>query len=1086
MDRQTSSSPVSRLGRAFGWRARPAAARRKPRTSLCLEALEDRLCPSTTVYWTGADSKVSDNWSDTGNWRNGITPGVGDDVVFMATGTKHSNNNLPFSQCSFNTMTINGTGYDITGGAVQLASKLENADGINTVGLDIDLSGSVNFTADQGTTLIVNGNIANHGNLVTAVANGFVIFQNGTISGTGGFDVEGSTRCYLDDTNSYTGMTTVTTHAVTLYLGAQNGDAIVGDLTIGYAVGINEADVVRLSLPGQISTTSTVTILDTGLLDLDGYNDTIGALTMTGGNVTTGADLNQAGQDATLTVLGNITAHASPNPALITSGGSNFTGTPGNLALTTGAFNIADSSGGLDLRVTVNIVDGTAATLVKQGQGAMELAGDNSYTGPTEVTQGTLMISATDALGTSAPATVSASATLEYIDHNSGTTLDFAATPLVLDGGTLEAAGAGVTVALSAPVTLNGTSTIEAGFDDTLDLTGPISGKAGFTEDLGGQLNLGGVDHYQGATEVAAGTLVLDTAAALAGSGITVDAGGVLQLAAGQSYAPEQLILSGFGGSLGAALYAEGSATWSGAIDLAASSAIAASCTLTLSGPIGGPATSNLLVGIPGQVGGTVLLTDANTYAGNTEVRGTLAIANAQALGAANKNVTIDPGATLALEGGLTFDPTQSLFFANPNNIASPPLGTLLNAVGNNTWAGIIHMTTSAALDANAGTTLTVSGLLSDPDSSTVLFMTGAGTVVLSGKNKNFGGFTMVEAGTLALDNAEAVGPVNMGMTVKAGATLELEGFQYKEKPVTLDGGTMLIANGINSWSGPIVLGDNSTIVSEANTSLTDGVQVINHAETLTVDTIGNSTIAFGTTIAGAGGVVKDGTGTLIYGGGTPNTYTGPTTVNQGTLDLEKSAAVVAIAHSIDPITGLSVPATITIAAGATLAGTGTIQADVTSYGTLNVQALNAYTNANTLTIEGSLTNYGVVNLPSSGNVGTLAIDMFNNTDGTFTQAAPTAQQPGGVLNLWLSSKTCDEVKVAGQANLGGTLNVKIMSGADPSPGTNYSVLSWGTLAGNFDTINLPPSGNGIVWQWHFDNAAHELMIEAVAAVSKT
>ncbi len=111
--------------------------------------------------------------------------------------------------------------------------------------------------------------------------------------------------------NTYTGTTTV--NAGTLQLGNTGGVAVPGNLVVGDSLGgqgANKADVVRLLASNQIQPTAAVNITNSGLLDLNGFNNTIGtgqfnALTITGGSVTTGT--------GTLTLGGNVADLAS-NP----------------------------------------------------------------------------------------------------------------------------------------------------------------------------------------------------------------------------------------------------------------------------------------------------------------------------------------------------------------------------------------------------------------------------------------------------------------------------------------------------------------------------------------------------------------------------------------------------------------------------------------------------------------------------------------------------------------------------------------------------------------------------------------------------
>jgi autotransporter-associated beta strand protein len=173
--------------------------------------------------------------------------------------------------------------------------------------------------------------------------------------------------------NQYTGDTTVS--AGTLLLEKSGGaQAVKGDLIIGDGTGGAGADVVRLAANNQIANTADVTVYSSGLLDLDGYNETFRALTMTSGSVTTGA--------GTLALTGGITSNAAAASATI-SGNLNL---PGSQPLL-----VADGAAANDLDVSAAISGGI---LVKEGPGTLRLSGStaNSHVGDTMVSAGTLLL----------------------------------------------------------------------------------------------------------------------------------------------------------------------------------------------------------------------------------------------------------------------------------------------------------------------------------------------------------------------------------------------------------------------------------------------------------------------------------------------------------------------------------------------------------------------------------------------------------------------------------------------------------------------------------------------------------------------
>jgi autotransporter-associated beta strand protein len=650
----------------------------------------------------------------------------------------------------------------------------------------------------------------------------------------------------------------------------------------------------------------------------------------------------------------------------------------------------------------------------------MWLTGGNTYLGPTLVSAGTLVAANANALG-AAGTTVNSGATVVCRDTNADSIFTLATAPLTLNGGTLVATGFSPEVVLPATLTLTASSTIEVDSGITLDLTGLVTGAGGFTKAWAGELDLSHANTSTGAIGVNSGVLALDNAQTLGTSAVKVSGLSTLELRSGLTYG-DSLTLAG-------TLLGNGSATWSGPIALSSSATLGAvaGSTLTVSGAISGPAANTLTIG-DAKDAGTVLLTGTNTYAGATMVSdGTLAVANAEALGhpagkTTNGGTTVDAGATLELQGGLTFDPTESLTLNGPGVNGA---GALLNGSGSNTWDGTITLASSTAIGAATGSTLTIDGVISGPYTSNPSFV-GGGTVVLAAAD-TFQGYTTVMAGILALANANALtgAPIygGRGTTVDSGATLQLRaGVTYALNPLTLNGGgvggtmgALESLTGNNIWVGPIKLGSDATITSAAGSTLSSTAAITNEGYVLTVNAVGNVNL---THITGAGGLTKDGSGTLTFSGSAPNLYAGPTVVNAGTLMLAKPAQVQAIGG-----------AGVTINAGATLAGSGTIDANVT--------------------------NAGVVSPGGAGGVGTLTIN------GNYTQTT------GGALDIELASaKAIDQVMIAGLATLDGTLNVGLLDGFIPIPGEVFAITTFGSSSGEFATANVPP-GDGIAYGLH-------------------
>jgi fibronectin-binding autotransporter adhesin len=1021
-------------------KARPSTRR------LAVEALEDRLLLSTRVWDGGPDGGTTPsadaNWTTGTNWAGDVAPQPGDDLQFPASALQFAANNDFPAGTAFNSIAISGSGYNLGGNSIALAAGIttSNPTGtptspVNTVGMPLTLTAAGAITSGTArTTLVLSSPILNNGGFdLTVKGAGDVFFSGGAITGAGGLVKNGTGQLFLGDSapNTYGGATTVKQGILNLW--SQAGNSVPGPLVVGSGISGAVGAVARLSAANQIPNTAPVTVNGTGQLDLNGFTDTIGPLTLSAGLVTTGSGV--------LTLNGDVATVAASSRATISGHLNLGSGT------TARTFNLAYGTADADLDIKATIAGDASVTLTKQGPGFLLLEGYNTYAGPTLVNAGTLWIDSPHALGaTTAGTTVNSGASLYAMDPTENSTITFAPEPLILNGngdpdlvggGAFQGDGAGSkgdTLVWPGQITLASPSVIVENAATTLDLTGLVTGPGDLTKTGCGAVKLSHDNGYTGATVVNEGILEANHPASLGAtgpaSGTTVTGTGTLQLAGGVTFAPESLTLhgTGSGGSSGgvSALHSYGSNTWTGPVYLATTSQVNVTHggTLTISGVIDGPSASGLVVGrsIANWDNGTVLLTAANTYAGATTVSvGTLAAANATALGSPacgpNGGTTVKAEATLQLRGGLTFDPTEALTL---NDSGLNDVGALQNGSGNNTWAGTIRLATSASIGAASGTTLTIAGVIGGPAAST-LTKAGWGAVVLATGN-TYAGPTVVAAGTLVAADPAALGAITAGTTVKDCATLQLQGgIAFNPEPLTLNGagtgetaGALRNRSGANTWTGAISLGSAATVRADAGSSLTVSGAVANEGYLLTVNSIG--AVTFGYTISGAGGLTKNGGGTLTFAATAPNTYAGPTTINAGTL-------VLAGAANIPAIGGGSVQ----INAGGTLAGSGIIDANVTNSGTINVGG--------------------------AGTTGTLTIN------GNYTQTT------AGVLNVALAGtdpSLYDHLAVSGTAALDGTLNVGLLNGFVPVAGNAFQIVTFASWSGSFATVNGLNPGNGV------------------------
>jgi autotransporter-associated beta strand protein len=138
---------------------------------------------------------------------------------------------------------------------------------------------------------------------------------------------------------------------------------------------------VRLSANEQITATGTVTVNVGGVLDLSGFTETIGNLSLHGGAVAMGA--------GTLVVTGDVTQAASAASSIagrLDLGGATRTILAGDVPVTA-----------VDLDISAEVINGS---FIKQGAGALRLGGNNAFAGGVNHKFGKLLIGHDNALGT--------------------------------------------------------------------------------------------------------------------------------------------------------------------------------------------------------------------------------------------------------------------------------------------------------------------------------------------------------------------------------------------------------------------------------------------------------------------------------------------------------------------------------------------------------------------------------------------------------------------------------------------------------------------------------------------------------------
>lgn len=486
----------------------------------------------------------------------------------------------------------------------------------------------------------------------------------------------------------------------------------------------------------------------------------------------------------------------------------------------------------------------------------------------------------------------------------------------------------GGAVSLSTPNAVTGVDNIAASAGLTVNVgtassltTGVISGTT-LTKQGVGTLTLGGVNTYTALTTVSAGTLKITNNSGLGttGAGVTVVSGATLDLD-NVTIGAEAVTLNGDGVSGVGALTGTGTSSLSGAITLASSSTIGGAGTLTLSGIIS-DSTSTFNLTKTGA--GTVILSAANTYDGATNInQGILRAGIAGAIASTNMlSLANVAGASFDLNGlaqtvgnlsgggslggnislgAATLTVTQSMS-GTYSGIISGTGGLTKNGAGELALGGINLYTGATTI--NAGTLMpTVSNAIANSTALTMANVDGA-ILDMSGTNQTIGslsgggttgGNITIGSGTLTINQAATLTYTGImsgtGGIVKNGAgTLSLAGLNTYSGPTTINLGILAptVANAIQ-FTSALTLADVATATFQMNTTNQTVGSLSGGGASGGNITLGSGILTINQTVDGTydgikstGGITKIGPATLTIT--RPQTYTGATTINAGTL----------------------------------------------------------------------------------------------------------------------------------------------------------------------------------------------------------
>ena len=923
---------------------------------------------------------------------------------------------------------------------------------ISDIGLTKFGAGSLNLAANNSS---LEGSIyVSAGTLIASNSGAFGTGGASTVSvaASGSLAIEGNTvlanvPITINGTGSGAGS----------LINLQDNNSLAGTLNLGSNSLINTASA-NLVLSGSVQGPFSVTKSGSGTLVLAGASGNQFPLlvTVTAGSLrvqnTQGLGLGGTlgvivDNGASLQFQGGI---AVPSIPLTLNGvGASGNGSLENLqgansssgAITLAANSQVDVDSG-SLALSGNINGGYALT--QGGTGALQLSGNNSFTGALTVLSGTLSVPSLNSAGSAGP-------------------LGAGTAPVSLGSSGLAATllytGAGATT--NRAFTLVGNGGVFQS-NANIGISGVINGNGSLTTTGSGVLTLTGSNQYTGGTYVNAGSVAVGAGGSItASSGLFVAQGALLQVTAGTtggSQLPNRGNLSLSGGTLS---YAANGTYWPGE---------------SVGALILNPGQSQLVLSNAGT--GTPYLAFAS---GTTHITGAtvgFSASNAQFefitsppamvggilpyafYGPAN-STTVD-FATLSATSGLSLISALAYTASTQGNISTMSLGSPLNVAATGTLSTMTAAHEFNSLKLNSSSSLSMTGTAALTLDSGGLICTGASTAIT-------GGTISAPSGELVIDTATNLSIASVlsasNALVKTGtATLILSSLRPIAGNTFINQGTLnyaptgsLTYGGVISGAGNLLLSGTSSALTLSgsdtyygNTSVTAGTLSINGV----LAGNGGVTIQSGVVLAGSGTI--DGnvtvTGGIIAQSSTAAKIVGTVTVGSGTLTVGQAG----------------VGNYLTTTGGLFITNSGAL---VASSSAANIASSLIYTSSGNSTFAGQISGTGSVltlNAPSS-----TMLTLSNSTASTFggvvlesgiLKLATTGALGGNLVTLSGGTLDLDGLNAA-PILLSGTSGVvstsktgSVTLDLDPGGSLSYG----GKIANGSGTVGLVMSSSGL------------------------
>lgn len=806
---------------------------------------------------------------------------------------------------------------------------------------------------------------------------------SGVLQGTGGLSKNGAGTTILTNENTYTGGTTINSGTLQVGSGGTVG-SLQGDITNNGALLFNRSDATTFA--GVISGTGEVSVAGGGTLTLSGTNTYSGVngTQVRGGSTLAVANNGNLGAATTRVLLRNSTLRLtssftlSRSIVLDGSGGNNQIDTQGNTVTVDGVISGTtslekDGSGTLVMTADNTYVDGTtiAAGTLRLGNGGTTGSVLNNITN-----NGALIVNRSNtftyagALSGTGSLTQAGTGTLILTGdntHSGGT---------VISAGTLQVGSGSNEGSLSGAV--NNNAALVFNRNDAVEFAGIISGSGTLRQQGSGELTLSAANTFTGLTTVAAGSLLLNgslAGAALINAGARLSGigsiAGAVTVANGGIFAPGSspgtltmgsLILNStsqlnydlglpdvIGGGVNDLAVVNGNLTLDG--NLAVSDAggfgngvyrlISYSGSLTDNGLVISsmpgtflPTDSLIQTSIANQVnlivskGGFALqFWDGANLVGNGVIDGGTSVWNTTDAHWTDSDGDINApwqGGFAVFQGSAgTVTLAQNATFSGAQFRTN---GYVINGTGLSLAAS-----GETVLRVDPSVTATVAVNLIDGSTPMALIKTDLGTLVLTGSN-TFSGGTTVRDGTLRINQDTALGAASGGVELQGstlagsaslisnrsfqltaaggtfapttGTTMTLAGAIAGSGSLFKQDGGTLVLSGVNTHQGGTrlnagILGiraDANLGAASGALTLSAGILRLDANVTLPasrdillevaggrIDTQAN-TVQLQSALHGDGGLTKLGSGRLILSGA--NGYLGGTTVLAGTLQV--------------------------------------------------------------------------------------------------------------------------------------------------------------------------------------------------------